>query len=66
MARTKITRSAEKCYMDNDDALKLMINILDAIETIKTRRKRPDQKSISYGVYGGHSVTKQVNINEIV
>ena len=48
MARTKLTKSVEKCYMDNDDAFKLMINILDTIETIKTRRKRPDEKSISY------------------
>ena len=56
MARTKITRSVEKCYMDNDDALKLMINILDAIETIKTRRKRPDQKSISYFISSKHGL----------
>ena len=56
MARTKLTKSVEKCYMDNDDALKLIINILDAIETIKTRRKRPDEKSISYFMSSKHGL----------
>ena len=39
---------------DNDDALKLMINILDAIETIKAWRERPDEKSISYFISSKH------------
>ena len=48
MARLKLTKSVGTYYMDNEDALKLIINILDAIETIKKRKKRPDEKSISY------------------
>ena len=44
--------------MDNDDALKLMINISNATETIKTRRQRPDEKSISYFISSKHGLDK--------
>ena len=58
MARTKLTKSVEKCYMDDDEALKLIINILNGIETIKTWRKRPDEKSISYLISSKYGLDK--------
>ncbi len=58
MARTKFTESIENHYLDNDNALKLIINILDAIDTIKKRRKRPDENSISYFVRTKHGLNE--------